>query len=68
MGDFTENEVFEIYQEGELIRADKTFTEHQTEKQEETPTMTESPIKATNKTDDKSTLSSIKSMIGLGDK
>jgi len=66
-GNLTKEDLFNAYKEGEIIKEDKTFDEHQTQLDEETPDLSVSPIKSVNKTEDKSTLSSIKSMIGLGE-
>ena len=64
-GAISQKDLFNNLQKGEIIEETKTYEEYQTEIQEEAPIVTESPIKTPDKTEDKSTLSSIKSMIGL---
>lgn len=64
-GAFSKKDLYTNLKKGELIEDNKTYEEYQADIEEDTPTLTVSPIKAPNKTEDKSTLQSIREKMGI---
>ncbi len=65
-GAMSHEELFLNLQKGELIKESKTFEEHQTQIEEETPNLSEPPATTTpNEAKDKSTLQTIREKMGL---
>ena len=64
-GAFSKKDLYTNLKKGELIEDNKTYEEYQADIEEDTPTLTVSPIKSPNKTEDKSTLQSIREKMGI---
>ena len=64
-GAFSKKDLYTNLKKGELIEENKTYEEYQADIEEDAPTLTVSPIKAPNKTEDKSTLQSIREKMGI---